>query len=149
MKSLHGEASAGVGAPIEECLALLAAVERYPSWYPDVVRQVDVLERRPDGLAARAEVTLHVAHGPLVKDLHLLLAVRVDAPDTVVLTRIPHGPPDDERFEVTWRLQAGTETSIHLALDAELAVPRFVPLGGVGDTVASGFVAAAVAALRR
>jgi hypothetical protein len=148
MKPLHGEASADVDAPMRECLALIAAVERYPSLYPEVVREVVVVERRPDGLASRAEATLHVSHGPLVKDLHLLLAVRVGEPDTVVLTRVPHGAPDDERFEVTWHLEEREGTRIHLSLDAELSVPRFVPLGGVGDTVAQGFVAAAVAALR-
>lgn len=147
MKPLHGEASADVGAPLRECLALLAAVERYPRWYPEVVREVLVVERHPDGLVSRAEATLHVSHGPLVKDLHLLLAVRVSEPGTVVLTRIPHGGPDGERFEVTWRLEERERTRIRLALDAELAVPRFVPLGGVGDTVAQGFVAAAAAAL--
>lgn len=148
MKPLHGEASADVAAPMSECLALLAAVERYPSLYPEVVREVVVVERQPDGLVSRAEATLHVSHGPLVKDLHLLLAVRVGEPDTVVLTRVPHGAPDDERFEVRWRVeQERAGTRIHLSLDAELSVPRFVPLGGVGDTVAQGFVAAAVAAL--
>ena len=34
-----------MAAPLEECFALLAAVDRYPEWCPDVVRYVEVLER--------------------------------------------------------------------------------------------------------
>ncbi len=44
VKHLHGSAQAAVGVPIEECLAFLAALESYPSWYGEVVREVNVLE---------------------------------------------------------------------------------------------------------
>ncbi len=148
MKELHGTAEAEVSAPIEECLALLAAVERYPRWYPQVVRSAAVLETGPDGHATRAEASLHVVHGPLVKDFELLLAVRVERPATVQLTRIPHGAPDEERFQVRWQLSRAAGTLLHLDLEATLAVPRFVPLGGIGNAIATGFVEAARDALR-
>src|ERR1022692_2749591 len=78
MKELRGTATALVPAPLTQCLALVEAVDRYPAWYPDVVRTVEVLER-----------------------------------------------------------------------DANLDVPRFLPLGGVGDSVAQGFISAASAKLVR
>jgi hypothetical protein len=65
----------------------------------------------------------------------------------VVLTRIPHDAGDREQFRVAWTLTAapgGAErTEIGLALNATLSVPRLVPLTGVGDSLAAGFVSAA------
>ena len=60
MKHLTGTAQAGVGVPIEECLTFLASLEAYPSWYPDVVREVEVVESGKDGLPLRAETKLHL-----------------------------------------------------------------------------------------
>ena len=39
LKEFHGEAVESVAAPADECFALLAAVDRYPLWYPDVVER--------------------------------------------------------------------------------------------------------------
>ena len=123
-------------------------MERYPSWYPEVVEEVEVRERDDQGRATRAQTTLHVSYGPLVRSFRLLLAVVVERPSTVKLTRIPHDRSDQERFEVLWRLaESGPGTRISLELDANLSVPRLVPLGGVGDAMAEGFVAAATKAL--
>ena len=46
---------------------------------------------------------------------------------------------------MAWTLAAapGGGTEISLALDATLSVPRLVPLGGIGDSLADGFVSAA------
>ena len=148
MKVLHGSAAAEAPAPVDDCFALLADVEGYPRWYPEVVRQVAVTERRPDGRAALARVRLHVSVGPLARDVELLLAVAEVAPATVTLTRVPSAGRDSEQFSVAWRLDERTAgTNIELALDAELDVPRLVPTGGVGDSLAQGFVAAAGRAL--
>jgi len=147
MKELHGSATGVVAAPVEECAEFLRAVDRYPTWHPDVVRSVEVLERDGDGKPTRARGLLHVGVGPLVKDFNLILAVTLEGPRTVKLTRVPHGPGDDERFEVVWRLEEGGGTRISLQLDANLSVPRLVPLGGIGDTMAAGFVSAATSAL--
>jgi Polyketide cyclase / dehydrase and lipid transport len=147
MKELNGTASEVVPNPIEECLALLEAIDEYPAWYPDVVRAVEVLERGPDGRPTTAQAKLHVARGPVVKDFDLKLAVTIDRPHTVKLTRVPHEPTDQERFGVTWRLEGRSGTRIRLDLEANLDVPRFLPLGGIGDSIAEGFVAAAARAL--
>lgn len=147
MKDLRGQASGSVPAPVEQCYELLAAVERYPSWYPETVREAAVLERDGNGDPVRASAQLHVAYGPLVRDFHLTLAVQAERPRAVRLSRIPHEPTDEERFEVRWRLIEGGRTRIELELEASLSVPRFLPVGGIGDSIAEGFVGAAVKAL--
>jgi ribosome-associated toxin RatA of RatAB toxin-antitoxin module len=147
VKELRGSAMSPVAATPEQCLALLADVERYPSWYPEVVRRAQVVERRPDGVPARAQTTLHVAQGPFVRDFDLLLAVDTAA-DAVSLTRIPHDPNDAEQFAVRWQMhQSGDGVVLHLQLEANLSVPRLVPLGGIGNVIAGGFVGAAARAL--
>ena len=132
-----------MAAPVEECLALLVAVDRYPSWYPEVVQEVEVVEVDVDGRPAKARTTLHVSHGPLLRDFHLLLAIRVERPGTVKLVRIPRDGSDQQRFDVTWRLEDRGDTRIALELHANLSVPALVPLGRVGDAIAEGFVRAA------
>lgn len=145
MKELRGTATALVPAPLERCLALVEAVDRYPDWYPDVVRSVEVLEWGIGGVPSRARTQLHVAVGPLTKDFDLLMAVTVEPPATVKLVKVG----GSAKFDVVWRLQAGESTRLSLELDANLDVPRFLPLRGVGDSIARGFVSAASAELAR
>jgi hypothetical protein len=147
MKHLHGAAQAAVDAPIEDCLAFLAALDAYPSWYPDVVRGVEVVEHDNDGLPLKAETKLHVAYGPVSRDLDLLLAVRVQRPGLVQLTHVPRGQSSGTAFDATWRLEDRGETQLDLELDATMPVPRLVPLAGVGDSFAVGFMQAAVGRL--
>jgi ribosome-associated toxin RatA of RatAB toxin-antitoxin module len=148
VKELNGTASQAVGATIEECYRFLEEVERYPSWHPEVVRQVEVVERDGGGRPAKAHTKLHVARGPLVKDFDLLMDVVTQRPESIVLTRIPHDPSDHERFEVRWRLrEQGAGTTIRLDVEATLSIPRMVPVGGIGDAMAGGFVVAAANAL--
>jgi len=147
MKHLHGSAQATVGVPIEDCLALFAALEAYPSWYPDVVREVEVIEYADDGLPLRAETKLHLSYGPVSRDLDLLLAVRVRRPGLVQLTHVPRGPSSSASFDATWRLQDHVGTRLDLELDATMPVPRLVPLRGVGNAFAAGFMRAAVGRL--
>jgi ribosome-associated toxin RatA of RatAB toxin-antitoxin module len=142
LRDLHGTAARTVTAPLPECFALLAAVEGYPDWYPDVVRQVDVLERDAAGQPRRARAQLHVAWGPVVKDFDLVLAVVVDPPSVVRLTRVSD-QPSSSTFEVGWQLREDAGTRIDVDLRAALDVPRFLPLGGIGVAVAGGFVDAA------
>lgn len=146
MKDLQGTASALVSAPPATCLALLEAVDRYPIWHPEVVKQVEVLERDGQGRPMRISTTLHLERGPLAKDFVLLMGVVLDGLRTVRLIRL-QDDPDEERFQVTWVVEGEGPTQLQLQLDATLSVPRVMPLGGVGDAVAEGFVAAAVAAL--
>jgi hypothetical protein len=147
MKELRGAATVDVAAPLEMAFALLHDLDNYPNWYPEVVRQVEVVDRNDDGVPARAHATLHVSHGPIVRDFPLLLAVAAQPPELVRLTRIPHEPRDKEHFRVTWRLRERAGTVLELDLGASLSVPRFIPLGGIGDAIAHGFVAAAARAL--
>jgi len=147
MKHLHGAAASTVNVPIEECLAFLEALEDYPSWYADVVREVTVVESGDDGLPLKAETKLHLSYGPVSRDLDLLLAVHVSRPGLVQLTHVPRGPSSGTSFDATWRLESDGETRLALELDATMPVPRLVPLGGVGDAFAAGFMQAAVGEL--
>ena len=148
MKHLQGAAQAVVDVPIEEALAFLAALEAYPGWYPDVVREVKVVESGEDGLPSRAETKLHLSYGPVSRDLDLLLAVRVRRPGLVHLTHVSRGPSRGASFDATWRLEDRDGTDLQLELDATMPVPRLVPLGGVGDAFAAGFMKAAVGRLQ-
>jgi ribosome-associated toxin RatA of RatAB toxin-antitoxin module len=148
MKQLNGHASGTVAAPIERCFDLLVNVDRYPSWYPDVVKSVEVLERDSYGRPTKARAKLHVAYGPVTRDFDLIMNVQADPYGAVTLTRIPHEPTDAEKFQVAWKLREGSETRIDLDLTADLPVPRFLPVGGIGDGLAQGFVTSAVRALR-
>ena len=145
MKELRGAATALVPVPLAQCLALVEAVDGYPGWYPEVVREVDVLERDARGLPNRAQTKLHVSAGPVTKDFDLLMTVTVEPPATVKLAKVG----GSARFDVIWRLSGGEQTRIELELDASLDVPRFLPLGDVGNSVAQGFVSAASTELTR
>lgn len=147
MKELRGEASATVSVAKDECIRFLAAVDAYPHWYPETVREVQVLERDSDGNPARVRAKLHIARGPLVKDFDLSGVVRVDPAGTVTLDRIAHDQDDRERFTVTWHFDE--ESRLGVELDANLSVPRMMPLGGLADAIATGFLQAAVDALGR
>jgi hypothetical protein len=128
----------------------VSAVDRYPSWYPETVRDAEVMVRDAEGRPSGVRTTVHVAVGPLVRDFELLLEVRVREGHEVRLSRIPNEPTDPERFEVVWRVGAdGPPTRLELELAATLDVPRLVPVGGVGDRLAQGFVDAAKRELER
>lgn len=132
-----------------QSMSLLQAVDRYPSWHPTVVREAEVLERDEHGQPTRVRTKLHVERGPLTKDFDLTMAVSVDPAGVVKLARISHGASDRERFDATWRVGQGegAGSQIRLDLAANLSIPGFLPVGGVGDSLAEGFVGAAVRAL--
>ena len=148
MKELTGSASGTTPASPEASIALLAAVDRYPDWYPEVAKSVEVLERDASGQPTKARAKLHVQHGPITRDFDLIMSVDVDPQQgTVKLHRTPHEPADGEKFEVNWSVNGSAPTRIGLDLAANLDVPRFLPLGGIGDALAGGFVSAATKAL--
>jgi ribosome-associated toxin RatA of RatAB toxin-antitoxin module len=149
MKELTGTAAGTTQASRAQAMSLLEDIDRYPSWYPDVVKEAQVLERDGQGRPTKAHTLLHFERGPLTKDFNLVMAVTVDpSAGTIALKRIPHGPGDQERFDVTWRVAEGSSTRVQLDLAADLSVPRFLPLGGVGDSLAEGLVSAATRALQ-
>lgn len=145
MKDLEGSARGITTTSVEDCVRFLRDVERYPDWHPEVVRRVEVRERDAEGNATRARGLLHVSVGPVVKDFDLVLAVTLPGPRTVQLRRIPHDDDDPERFEVTWRVE---QNLLRLDVRATLSVSRFLPVTGIGDRLAAGFVSAATRALR-
>ena len=147
MKELTGSASGATGATPEQAFALLEDIDRYPVWHPEVVKEAEVLERDAQGHPTKAHCKLHVERGPMTRDFDLLMAVSVEPGRTIALKRIPHEQGDAERFEVTWHVDGGQSTRIALDLLADLNVPRFLPLGGVGDGLAEGMVSAATRAL--
>jgi hypothetical protein len=145
LKELRGTAAATVDAPVERCIALLVAVEQYPTWHPEVVRQAEVLEGDQQGRPTKARAKLRAAIGGVGRDFELTLAVSVPQPDAVKLTRLRHGPEDREELEMLWEVQEGR---MQLRIEARLDVPRLLPVGGLGDNLAQGFVEAAVRALQ-
>lgn len=132
----------------ERCIALFEAVDEYPSWYGDVVQEATVLEREDDGRPSRVQTTLHVVFGPITKDFHLVIAVVSDRRTEVKLTRVKRPDSGSEEFEATWHVTDTGGAEIGLDLAATLDVPRFLPVGGIGDSLAGGFVAAAANQLR-
>jgi hypothetical protein len=147
VKELTGSASATTAASPAESLALLEAIDAYPRWAGDLVKEAAVLERDGAGHPTRARAKLHVERGPLTRDFDLLFDVTVDAAGTIALRRVPHQSSDKERFDVTWTVGGAQSTRIELQLAANLNVPRLVPLGGVGDAMAADLVSAATRAL--
>src|SRR5438874_1745403 len=104
-----------------------------------------VVEREVGGEAKKVKAKLRVARGPMTRDLDLVLEIERAPPGELRLTRLPNEPTDEERFAVVWKVRERRDaTSIELELNARLSVPRLVPLGGLGDSLAEGFVAAAV-----
>ena len=111
-----------------------------------MVRDVEVLQRDASDHPTRAQTKLHVARGPLVHDFDLLMAIAVEPPGTVKLSRVTNDR-SPSRFDVTWSLQAAQSTRIELNLSATLSVSERVPVGDIGNAIAEQFVAAASRAL--
>ncbi len=149
MKRLIGHAEGFCPADRAAVAGLLRTVDQYPSWHPDVVRRVAVIERDAAGAPRMFEATLRVPVGPISMDVDLTLALGTDRLDRVTLTRLPNDSEDSETFVADWWLdqRRPEETAIRLDLEADIDVPRLVPLGDVGDRLARSFVDAAVAAV--
>jgi ribosome-associated toxin RatA of RatAB toxin-antitoxin module len=136
VKGLQGRATADLAVALEDCFELVAAIDLYPTWF-DVVREVEVLERDDDGRALTARVELHIPQSPFGTDFELVMAVETEPPVAVVLTKIPDGPDDHERAQLSWRMQDGQATLVEFEFDAAVSfLPAFLPLGGIGDVVA-------------
>jgi len=149
VKELGGSAQTAVDASREACFELVSDVERYPSWNPELIRRIEVLEVHSDGRPTRVRTTVHVAAGPVTRDFDLVMDVEYSGQDAVSLSRVPHEAGDPEQFEVVWRIRDGTPTSLAVELSAQLEVPRLLPLGGVGDRIAQEFLEAAKRELER
>ena len=135
-----------VSAPLERCLGLLAAIDAYPDWHPDGVREVEALERDASGQLTTVRALLHVEVAGFDRDFNLTMSVEVDPKRRVALRKVK-ADSSDPPFDVTWRVSEDDATLIELELETALPVPRLVPLGGVGDSIARSFVSAASEAL--
>jgi ribosome-associated toxin RatA of RatAB toxin-antitoxin module len=151
MKQLESSVTGTTSASIEDCYATLSDFESYPRWVPSNVTAAEVLERDPaSGHPSRIKTTLHVAQGPLVRDFKVHMAVTLQRPELIELRRLPKEPSDREEMVVTWRLRpAGGGTEVQASLQAKLSIPAFLPVGGIADTMARGFLDAALSQLGR
>lgn len=147
MKELNASAAGTAEAPIEECFELLSDFERYPEWLPDAVRAAQVLERDPSsGRVVKIKTTLHASQGPIQRDFKLHMAVTLSRPELIELRRLPKEPTDREEMLVRWRLAGGASDGTRLAaeLTARLDIPAFLPVGGLAQSMADRFLAAAL-----
>ena len=146
MKKLDGRAEAAVGAPMETCFTVLAAVERYPGWIGEFIRAVTVLDRDASGLPTRAHIAVHVAQSPFGKTFEFDAAIRSEPPRAVELSRLPGGPSDADRVSLSWSLlREDQHMRIALEFAAEVPfLPGVLPLPGVGDLIARTLLDAAV-----
>jgi ribosome-associated toxin RatA of RatAB toxin-antitoxin module len=150
MKHLAATATRQSSASPEAVYALLIDIDGYPRWYPSGVPSARTVSRDASGTPAEAQAQLAVAVGPLNRQFNVRMAVVTEPLRRVELSRIPHDSRDKERLVVRWQLAAGpggTGTTITVELDADLSVPPFMPVGSVGEGIASGFADAAVQAL--
>ena len=150
MKELSATATGLTTTPIERCYAHLLDVERYPDWYRDGARRVEVLERGADGLPTKIDALLAAVAGPLRKEFPVRLAVEPTRPTRIALARVPDERGDHELLTITWLLRdLGVDrTEVTVDLGARLDVPMFLPIDSVAREVANGFLQAALASLQ-
>jgi ribosome-associated toxin RatA of RatAB toxin-antitoxin module len=148
MKDISGSASAQVPVSARRCFELLIAVEDYPSWIGDYVREVHVLERDGRGRPARARAVVHVAQSPFGKDFTVDVTVSPESARRIRVSRIPAGPEDEDRLELIWHVEPGAGATVAVEFAAQVsAVPGWLPVGDAGDAIARAALQAAADAL--
>jgi len=146
LKELQGSASTEIAVPAEDCFALLASIDRYPAWF-EIVRDAKVLERERDGRPRLARIELHVPQSPFGTEFSFIVEVQYDRPEEMQFTKLPEGPGDADRLELTWRLTDNGSTEIEFEFDAAVSfVPGYLPVGSAGDLIAEAILDAATAA---
>jgi ribosome-associated toxin RatA of RatAB toxin-antitoxin module len=146
VKELQGSASAEIELPPEECFALVASVDRYPGWF-EMIRAVEVLKRKPGGFPSLARVELHIPQSPFGTDFELVMAIEAEHPEAVLFTKLPAGPSDQDRLELSWRMRENGATEIEFEFDAAVSfVPGYLPVGSAGDAIAEAILGAATTA---
>ncbi len=146
MKELTATATGVSEKPIERCYEHLLDVERYPQWYPDGVKRVEVIERGADGVPTRVDAVLAAVAGPLRKQFDVRLAVEPEPPTLIALARVADDRGDHELLTITWLLRdlGADGTEVNVELGARLDVPMFLPIDPVAREVANGFLQAAL-----
>jgi hypothetical protein len=149
MKEIVGRATSTVTAAVEDCFTFLAALERYPSWNPELVRRVDVLDRDDAGRASKVHMRIHVAQSPFGKDFDFDAAVTAEPLTAVALTRLPNAPSDRDHLAIRWMLTPAAGTRVDLTFHAATAIlPSFIPTFGLGNEIAEHLLDPAVTWLR-
>jgi ribosome-associated toxin RatA of RatAB toxin-antitoxin module len=147
VKELQGSASAEIELPAEDCFALVASIDRYPGWF-EVIRAVEVLKRRRNGLPSLARVELHVPQSPFGTDFELLVLIDGELPEAMQFTKLPADAADQDRLELIWRLRENGNTEIEFEFDAAVSfVPGYLPVGSAGDAIAEAILNATAAVL--
>ena len=138
-----------VDAAPADVYAVVDDVEAYPEWMTGV-ESVDVNERGPDGRVSLARIHMELPI-PLVKGAFAFTgAIDRTPPSRVTLRRKPSKAGDEQSLTVDWRLSPeGSGTRVRLEMEANVDVPRFAPLGGAADSMATGFADALVERLGR
>jgi ribosome-associated toxin RatA of RatAB toxin-antitoxin module len=149
MKELTATATGVAATPIERCYEQLLDVERYPQWYPDGAKRVEVIERDDEGVAAKVDAVLAAVAGPLRREFPVRLAVQRERPTRIALARVADDRGDHEALTIAWLLRSlgDSETEITVELGAVLDVPMFLPIDPVAREVANGFLQAALRSL--
>ena len=149
MKQLSATAKGVAATPIDRCYEHLLDVERYPQWYPDGAKKVEVLERDGDGVAVAVDAVLAAVAGPLRKEFAVRLAVERERPTRIALARVADARGDHELLTIAWALRSlgESQTEITVELGAVLDVPLFLPVDPVAREVANGFLQAALQSL--
>ncbi len=146
MKELQGSASAEIELAAEDCFALVAAIDRYPGWF-EVIRVVEVLKRKRNGFPTLVRVELHIPQSPFGTDFEFVMAIEADRPGAVQFTKLPAGPSDQDRLEISWRMRENGATEIEFEFDAAVSfVPGYLPVGSAGDAIAEAILGAATTA---
>lgn len=149
MKEITATAAGVTEKAIDRCYEHLLDVERYPDWYPDGAKRVEVLERDADGVPTRIDAVLAAVAGPLRKEFDVRLAIEPQRPTVIALARVADDRGDHELLTITWLLRdtgvSGTE--INVELGARLDVPMFLPIDPIAREVANGFLQAALASV--
>jgi ribosome-associated toxin RatA of RatAB toxin-antitoxin module len=147
VKEVQGSARTRVELPAEDCFAVLASIDRYPAWF-EFVRDVEILEREPDGRPRLARVAVHVPQSPFGTDFSFVVSVQDDRPAAMQFTKLPDGPTDQDRLELMWRVRENRSTEIEFEFDAAVSfVPGYLPVGAFGDVIAAAILHAATTAL--
>jgi ribosome-associated toxin RatA of RatAB toxin-antitoxin module len=146
MKQLSATATGVAATPIERAYEHLLDVERYPQWYPDGVKRVEVLERDAGGVVLTVDAVLAAVAGPLRKEFPMRLALEREQPTRIALARVADDRGDHEQLTIAWLLRAvgQAETELTVELGARLDVPLFLPIDPIAREVANGFLQAAL-----
>jgi len=149
VRDITATATGTAPVTIDAAYDRLRAVERYPDWYPDGAKRVDVLERDGEGRAVKVDAVLAAVAGPLRKNFDVRLLVETEEPTSIALVRIADGRGDHEALTISWKLRplGPEETELSVEMLAHLDIPPFLPIDPVAREAANGFLQAALAAV--